>query len=281
MLDRTTNSHFEEAAQKSKDFLWLHLRDLPYFRAMLRAVEAQFYQDYPLEPPVLDVGCGDGHFASLVFERPLDVGMDPWEGPIRQAQRYGGYRTLIMGDGGRMPFPDAHFGSAISNSVLEHIPHVQTVLADVRRVLKPGALFLFCVPNPAYLSELSIPTILHKIGLPGVGERYREWFRRMSRVHHAEPPQVWSGWLEAAGFRLEKCWHYFSPQSMRVLEWGHYFGAPTLLPHALTGRWILARTRWNLALTRRFVEPFSQAVEDPHGTFTFYVARKTGDRDPA
>ena len=48
-----------------------------------------------------------------------------------------------------MPFPDGYFASAISNSVLEHIPQVQEVLADLRRVLKPGAPFLFCVPNPA------------------------------------------------------------------------------------------------------------------------------------
>jgi SAM-dependent methyltransferase len=261
------NSHAE-------DFLWLHLRDLPYFRAMLRAVEAQFYQDYTLVPPVLDVGCGDGHFASLAFKQPLDVGLDPWEGSLHEATHYGGYRSLVLADGARVPFPSGYFGSAISNSVLEHIPHVQDVLAEVQRVLKPGALFLFCVPNPAYLSELSIPSILHQVGLSSLGEAYRGWFRRMSRVAHAEPPEVWQGWLAAAGFRLEKCWSYFSPEAMRMLEWGHYFGAPTLLPHALTGRWILVRQRWNLALIDRLVRPYSQAVEDPQGTFTFYVARK-------
>ena len=258
----------------TKDFLWLHLRDLPYFRAMLRAVEAQFYQAYRLEPPVLDVGCGDGHFASVVFERPLDVGLDVGEATMRQAARLGGYRALTLADGGRMPFPDASFGSALSNSVLEHIPHVHGVLAEVSRVLKPGAIFLFCVPNPAYLSELSIPAWLHRAGLHALGESYRSWFRRMSRVEHAEPADVWQAWLEAAGFCLDKWWNYFSPRSMRVLEWGHYFGAPTLIPHALTGRWILAPSRWNLALTELLVRPYAQAVEDPQGTFTFYVARK-------
>lgn len=263
-----------QAQLASKDFLWLHLRELPYFRAMLRAVEAQFYQSYPLEPPVLDVGCGDGHFAKITFQRPLDVGLDPGEAPTRQAARSGGYRSLLVGDGGRMPFPDRHFGSAISNSVLEHIPHVQNVLSEVNRVLKPGATFLFCVPNPGYLGELSVPAWLHRIGLRSLGEAYRDWFRRMSRVHHAEPPEVWQAWLEAAGFHLEKWWHYFSPRAMRTLEWGHYFGAPTLLPHALTGRWILAPSRWNLGLTERLVRPLAQAVEDPEGTFTFYITRK-------
>ena len=52
-----------------KDYLWLHLRDLPYFRAMLRAVEAQFYQEFELPAPTLDVGCGDGHFATIAFDR--------------------------------------------------------------------------------------------------------------------------------------------------------------------------------------------------------------------
>src|SRR5512136_2466556 len=136
-----------------KDFLWLNLRDLPYFRAMLRAVEAQFYQGIELPAPTLDLGCGDGHFAKVTFDRKLDVGLDPWAGPIRQAAKAGGYRSLVLADGAKIPFPDGHFASALSNSVLEHIPQVQVVLAELRRVLKLGAPFLFCVPNPGYLTE--------------------------------------------------------------------------------------------------------------------------------
>jgi SAM-dependent methyltransferase len=260
----------------SKDYLWLHLRDLPYFRAMLRAVEARFYQDFKLPAPTLDVGCGDGHFASVTFDRPLDVGLDPWGGPIRQAARLGGYQSLVQADGGSMPFPDGHFSSAISNSVLEHIPHVESVLGETARVLKTGAPFIFCVPNPGYLSELSIPAHLKTFGLSNLGEVYTNWFQRMSRVEHTEPAAVWQSWLERAGFQLEQCWNYFSPRAMRVLEWGHYFGAPTLLPHALFGRWIIAPYHWNLALTRRLVSPYTQAVPDPRGTFTFYIARKGG-----
>lgn len=259
---------------QGRDFLWVHLRDLPYFRAILRAVEAHYYQDFALQPPVLDVGCGDGHFASVVFERPLDVGIDPWTGPIRQAGRLGGYRRLVQGDGGRMPFPEAYFGSALSNSVLEHIPHVQQVLAETCRVLQPGGLFLFCVPNPGYLAELSVPKALHGLGLGAAGEAYRAWFRRMSRVEHAEPVAVWRAWLEQAGLELERWWHYFPPAAMRALEWGHYFGAPTLLPHLLTRRWILAPYTWNLSLTRRLVERFADPTPHAEGVFTFYVARK-------
>ena len=242
---------------------------------MLRAVEASFYADYEFSAPVLDVGCGDGHFASIAFDQPLDIGVDPWRSPIRRAAQLGGYRYLVQADGGRMPFPNEYFASAVSNSVLEHIDHVEDVLRETARVLKPGAIFLFTVPNPRFLTELSIAGWLRRMGMKGFGRAYTDWFRRMSRVCHAESHEVWRGWLEAAGFSLEDWWHYFSPQSMRVLEWGHYFGAPTLLPHVLIGRWIISPTRWNLALTDRFVRPYAKAEPHHQGTFTFYVARKT------
>ncbi len=78
-----------------------------------------------------------------------------------------------------------------------------------------------------------------------------------------------------SGFKIEKWWHYFSPQSLHILEWGHYFGLPSWITHALFKRWILAQTPWNLALTRKIVEPaYNEAWEQPQGSYTFYVVRK-------
>ena len=84
-----------------KDFLFLHLRDLPYFRALIRGVEATYYQDFDLPAPVYDVGCGDGHFASLTFERKIDVGLDPWHGPIHLAKKFSAYGGLVEADGAK------------------------------------------------------------------------------------------------------------------------------------------------------------------------------------
>jgi len=249
-----------------KDFLFLHLSGLPYFRAFLRAVESAYYQDFDLPAPVYDVGCGDGHFASLTFENKLDVGLDPWHGPIHEAKKFGAYQSLVEADGARSPFPSAYFSSAVSNSVLEHIPHIDAVLAETARVLKPNAPFYFCVPNPRYLSELSLSKVL--------GGGYTEWFRKISRVSHADEPNIWEERLERAGFTLERHWHYFSPAAMRVLEWGHYFGVPSLLARMLTGKWILSPTRWNLQLTMKFVAKYASTEPAADGTFTFYIARR-------
>jgi hypothetical protein len=60
-----------------KDFLYLHVRDLPYFRGLLRSVESQYYQDIELPSPTLDVGCGDGHFTQLTFDRNWKLASTP------------------------------------------------------------------------------------------------------------------------------------------------------------------------------------------------------------
>jgi SAM-dependent methyltransferase len=249
-----------------KDFLFLHLRDLPYFRALLRSMESSYYQDLPLPAPVYDLGCGDGHFASITFDQKPDVGLDPWHNPIHEAKKFGAYKSLVEADGTRTPFPSDHFSSGFSNSVLEHIPHIDDALKETARVLKPNAPFYFCVPNTGYLSELSISRIL--------GRGYTEWFRKVSRVHHADGPDVWKKRLEKAGFKLERWWHYFSPASMRVLEWGYYFGVPSVVARLLTGKWIISRTKWNLALTEKYVRKYSSPEPVTNGTFTFYITRK-------
>ncbi|MEN8240748.1 MAG: NUDIX domain-containing protein [Chloroflexota bacterium] len=270
--DNETLSDVE--VKDDQDYLWPHLKGLPYFRSLLRSVEASYYQDLDLPEPVLDVGSGDGHFASLVFDRKLDVGLDPWWEPLRESKQYDIYHALVQADAAHSPFPSGHFASALSNSVLEHIEHIDEVLAGTSRVLQPGAPFLFCVPNQGYVSELSIPKVLRKIGMSRLANKYVNWFMRISRTAHADSPEVWERRLKQAGFELERYWHYFSPASLAVLEWGHYFGAPSWVAKLFFGRWIIAPFRWNLALIERMLRRFDATEPLPSGTYSFFIARK-------
>jgi SAM-dependent methyltransferase len=259
----------------SRDFLGMQLRDMPYFRAVLRAVECRFYQDYHLTGPVLDLGCGDGHFVTQAFDHSLDVGVDPWTGPVHEAGKRGGYLLTVQGFGDRLPFKDGHFNSAISNSVLEHIPDVDSVVCEIGRVLKPGSLFLFCVPNQNFLPNLAVSSFLDRIHLRRLGDGYRSFFNRISRHQHCDSPEVWQARLKKAGFRVEKWWHYFSPEALHILEWGHYFGLPSWIIHAVFKRWLLVRSDWNLALTRSIVRrAYDEHPKQPKGSYTFYVAKR-------
>jgi SAM-dependent methyltransferase len=256
------------------DLLEQHLRALPYFRGTLRAVEARMMGAVELPSPVLDIGAGDGHFAEVTYDRPLDVGIDPHFPSLREAGTRGSYRSLIQADGARLPYASQTFASGISNSVLEHIPHLDAVLSEVGRVLKPGAPFAITVPNPGYSSQLSFPRFLRSIGLRGPAEAYRAWFMRMSRTWNLFDVEGWRKKFDAAGFEIEQCQSYFSPSALSMLEWGHYFGGPSLVARWLTGRWILAPTDWNLALTDRWVRKYFEEPAAEDGTYTFYLARR-------
>lgn len=256
----------------SPDLLTEHLRALPYFRALLRAVEARIMRNQNLPAPILDVGSGDGHFAEVTFDQSIDVGLDPDSATMKEAQIRGAYRLLTLADAARMPFADRSFASALSNSVLEHIPPLEQVLSEIGRVLRPGAPLVFTVPNPGYRNELSISTALERLGLGRLSRAYRDWFMRMSRTWNLLDESEWEALLEAAGFELVETHRYFSPQALRTLEWGHFFGGPTLLSRWLTGRWILAPTGWNLGLTDRVVRGYFEEPPGQHGTYSFYRA---------
>ncbi len=263
------------------DFLWLHLKDLPAFRALLRAVEARFYQDLlPLQEPVLDVGCGDGHFASAAFPAPLATGLDPAPAVLREARQRGAYRLLAQALGDALPYADGTFATAVSNSVLEHIPDVGAVLAEVARVLRPGARFIFCVPGDRFTEFLFFPQLFRRLGLESLARDYERYFNRISRHQHCDGPEVWQDRLARAGLRLTHSFYYFSARANHALDLGHYTGVPSLLAKKLSGRWILVPQRWNLALTERWLRPLYEEPLPEVGAYLFFVAEKaemTGD----
>jgi SAM-dependent methyltransferase len=276
MTKPTSQAPLTAQKTSSKDYLFLNLRELPYFRSLLRAVEGKFYEEVELRAPVLDLGCGDGHFAAVTFDRKIDVGLDPWWAPIREAETRQVYDLLTEADGGRMPYPDGYFASAFSNSVLEHIPDVEPVLAETARVLKPGGSFVFCVPNHQFNGSLSVAAFLDKLHLFPLARLYRAFFTRIARHRHLDSPEVWRARLERAGFVVRKWWHYFPPQALTVLEWGHYLGLPALIVRKLFGRWILVPARGNLAWLHRLLSPYAKAEACEDGVCTFYIAERVG-----
>jgi SAM-dependent methyltransferase len=259
----------------NNDFLWQHLKDLPAFRALLRAVEARLYQDLlPLDEPVLDVGCGDGHFGSVAFPRPLAAGIDPAASVLGEARQRGAYRTLAQALGDALPYADGTFATVVSNSVLEHIPDVDAVLAEIARVMAPAGRFIFCVPGDHFTELLLFPQIFRQLRWAGAARAYERYFNRISRHHHNDGITIWQERLARVDLVLDDAFYYFSAQANHALDIGHYLGAPSLISKKLFGRWILLPTRWNLSLTERWLRPLYEEPLPQVGAYLFFVAHK-------
>jgi SAM-dependent methyltransferase/4-amino-4-deoxy-L-arabinose transferase-like glycosyltransferase len=261
----------ERHRQNNDDLLWQHLKSVPAFRALLRAVEARFYQHIPLPEPVLDLGCGDGHFSTLTFPgRKLTAGIDPWWNPLRKSSTAQKYNVLAQSLGHEMPFPSHYFASAISNSVLEHIPDIDPVLRETARVLRPGGQLVVTMPSHLFTENLG--------GAQLLGNTYRRFFNAISRHEHTDPPEVWNGRLNQAGFEITRWQYYFSTGALHTLELGHLQGLPSAFLHAFTGHWILAPWKDNLRLTNRWVRPYFEEPFPEQGAYLLIIARKVAHR---
>jgi len=272
-----TGSEITARNNNSDDVLWRQLKTIPAFRALLRSVEARFYSAVDLPQPILDVGCGDGHFAQITIKEPITAGIDPWWGPLRKAQTSQKYILPLQSMGNYLPFADHTFASAFSNSVLEHIPDVQPVLDEVSRVLKPGAPFVLTVPSHFFTEFLGGAGLFENLGLDGMAGSYRNAFNRISRHAHTDPPQVWSERLALAGFTIERWQYYFSKEALHALEIGHVQGLPSAVLHALTGHWILGPWESNLRRTEQWVRPYYEEEFPDQGAYLFFLARKAVD----
>lgn len=268
------------------DPLWDQLKGAPAFRALLRAVESRFYQELELPRPVLDLGCGDGHFARTTFFSPPEIGIDPWWRPLQEASEAGVYGLAVQAEGHRLPFADGQFGAVISNSVLEHIQDVDAVLRDAARVLSspdqaghdgeigPAGTLVMTVPSEHFADFLSISTFLRRVGLDRAAAAYEGWFNRVSRHHHCDSPSVWHRRLTAAGLRTVRWQYYFSRGAHRRLEWGHYLGVPSLVSKLLFGRWVIAPWRSSLRWTERWLRPSFDEPPPERGAYLLIVAER-------
>lgn len=263
------------APRTADEILWQHISSLPYFRGMLRAVEDFFYQGLEFKSPSLDLGCGDGHFAELAIDGGLDVGLDPWAAPLKEAAGRKCYRMVVQAGGSRMPFPDGYFRIALSNSVLEHIEYLDEVIMEMGRVMQSGGLFVFAVPNQRFPQELWGRRFLAMLGAKKAGDAYGARFnRRVSRHFHTDSREEWQARLHQAGFEIEQCWDYFPPKALHILEWGHVFGLPALFWKKTAGRWIIAPWKWSLAIPYRLARPYMLDPISEQGVCTFYITRR-------
>lgn len=115
----------------------------------------QFVQQY-LRPEavLLDFGAGRGaqpqhSFRGLVARA---AGVDIDDAVLENAHLD---EAKVMALGAPIPYPDGTFDNVISANVLEHVADPDFVFDEIRRVLRPGGVFILQTPNKRHY----VPTI--------------------------------------------------------------------------------------------------------------------------
>lgn len=260
--------------RESVDFLAIHLARVPVHRALIRALEHRLFAEETFERPILDIGCGDGHFAAAAFREGVDVGIDVTGEIVSEAARHGPYRYLAVADGTHLPFADTSFRTVVSNCVIEHIPDIEALVAEVARVLCPGGRFVFSVPNHRFTDLLFTVRTLRRVGLHRLADSYGRWWNRHAAHFHLDSPAVWAERLARNGLRLVRQVDYMSQAATKAFELAHYYAVPSIVWHRLVGRWSLRSNRVRQSLAYRWLAPYANEQLPMAGACSFFVAYK-------
>jgi SAM-dependent methyltransferase len=240
--------------------------------AIQRAVEASSLAQIPLERPLLDLGCGFGEFGSLFLDEPADVGIDVNRKDLEKALTKFVYRSLGQADARRLPFSSDSFATIISVSTLEHIPRVESVLAEAFRVLRPGGAFLFTVPSDKFSRTLAVPRLMSALHVAPLGRAYARVLNSLLSHVNLWSAQEWRACAERSGFDIECCREIVSPRATLIWDLGLPFALPERLWRIVTGRRLVKPAPYVRFLESRL----ASAVEEDgsQGSNLFVVARK-------
>ncbi len=119
------------------------------FRATgeVRALRQRILGLVPRGTRVLDIGCGIGEIVAQLREaRQCEcAGMDISAAAIRKL-RLAGMEGKVAALP-KVPFEAGSFDVVLCTETLEHVTNAKASIAEIRRVLKPGGLFLASVPD--------------------------------------------------------------------------------------------------------------------------------------
>ena len=141
----------EERRRRSQEFFDRHARqwdDLARTLLPLPEYRQRLLERVPECATVLEIGVGTGGLLTELTARAAQViGVDHSPAMLEEARRRltnGGVSgiELRLGEMNHLPLPDASVGCVVANMVLHHAADPSAVLAEIRRVLKPGGALL-------------------------------------------------------------------------------------------------------------------------------------------
>lgn len=209
--------------------------------SMVRNLAAQAEAIWPQEEPillrhdpaggsVLDVGCGTGEITFRLAERfpqAFFTGIDLEQAHLERARircsRFGSRTTFQNGDAMALPFPDASFDLVVCRHLLQAVPDAARVLAEIKRVLRPGGRahliaedygMLWCHPTeldaddfwqrlpPRYSAAIGCDlhvgrrmyTLLHDLGMTDIAVDYI--VVDTLRVERDTFARIWEAWRD-------------------------------------------------------------------------------------
>jgi|GEM_PF-209423 len=151
-LQKKESEHFDKLIETTGETYYGNLRPIASTRFSRKADSILKVIRTYKNPKILELGCGTGILSRYLLSKNPNLrieGVDISPKAISVANKtlkkykFAHFQT---GDALNLPFKKNTFDVVIGNSILHHIPLLESV-AEVKRVIKPGGKIWFCEPN--------------------------------------------------------------------------------------------------------------------------------------
>jgi ubiquinone/menaquinone biosynthesis C-methylase UbiE len=252
-------------------FIEKYLKNRPMFMAIIRSQEAMLFQKHQkyIKNKALDFGCGDGFFAQTVFEeKTIDDGLDLFDNErIEEAKKEKIYKKITLYDGNKIPYPDSHFQTVISNCVLEHLSNLNQSLKEIYRVLKPNGYFFTSVMTDQWENYL--------FGSKIFGKTYLKYMSKTQVHHNLFSLSQWKTQFKQAGFLSLKIEGYLYKKSAFYLDLFHYLSIGSLISYKLFKKWVLFSIPFLNRIKTQFIKKIAIKENSPNkASALFFVLKK-------
>lgn len=126
-------------------------------------------------PRLLEVGYGSGVFLPELARHCEELhGLDVHDRPAAVSEVLGRAQvraTLVSASMTAMPFPDRFFDCAVAVSSLEFVDDLEAACREIKRVLRPGGVFIAVTPGSSPLVDFGLKVLTGKNARADFGER--------------------------------------------------------------------------------------------------------------
>lgn len=157
---------------------------------------------------VLEIGCGNGYYLSLLNRLDIKLkltGIDLDILALKDAAKFIGDNKvkLVLGDGAKLPFKTAVFDRIVMSEVIEHVDDENAVLKEAKRVLKKGGVLALttCNINYPFFWDPINWTLQHLFGAHIKAGFWAGIWNQHDRLYKKEQVEKL---IKKAGFKIEE-----------------------------------------------------------------------------